>query len=807
MARIKEVRPLEKSRDTINLFGFKLLIVLYCVISIIPRFEAIDPIGSQWFYFGVINLVGLLFFYANRTVGILNNFSKVALWFFGIYVAFFLACLVSIFGSLNISEGVKDIARVGITLVGAFNLYLIFKVAPHRLFAFLVKTLHVIVFVIGVQIIFHFIDNWSVPRTGTLLKQTELLFGSRNVTAAFLSITLPFIISGVLKHTARWRVMSLVTLFIGFTALFYVGARTAVLSATVIGILLIIYLIIDAVRSGAFVQRLKYPLLPIMGIFIAGFLLVTNSNRLDRSKANSYENILYTKASVQNATLAPAPVQSGLSKVAGIRLTYYKMAIDDFKKSPAVGMGLGNWKLGDKDLYYSITNRDRFLYPLRVHNDFLQILAETGIIGFIPYVLLFVILSGGVLLLVFKTKDAQKRATYFILALALITYGLDASINFPLERTPIQGLFAILAALIITFIETEPIQLKSKDTRATLSLPLVPVLLGLGIVGLVAAVISYAKYQSYVHHNYITADTGSKNLMTADYVYSYSQAVNKLDGFFNISGAGRPNEHVMAMYAMSEGNHKLALQHLDKSIAIAPYQYESKTLKGIIFGQRQKNLDSAIYYAKQGFEKHPAIKNNYVILLNAYREKGDTVNYFKTYDARLARFPNDVQQWKAKASRVFEFYKDTDRATAIVDQAIKLNPNDSSLVVFREKFTSRKNEDSIRTWYKQGFDFINDKKYPEAKKEFLKILAVTPSNNPTLLNLGIIEVKMKQYEDAVTHLTKVIKANAFKDGRPEYNRALAYERLGNSERAKRDYRVSKKKGYKLAQKLPKSKLE
>ncbi|MFC4689674.1 O-antigen ligase family protein [Dokdonia genika] len=799
---------MENSRDTLNLLGFKLLIVLYCIISIIPRFEAIDPIGSQWFYFGVINLLGLIFFYNNRTLGVLRTFSRVAFWFFGIYLVFFVACLVSIFGSLNISEGVKDIARVGITLVGVFNLYLIFKVAPHRLFAFLVKTLHVIVFVIGVQIIFHFIDNWSVPRTVPLLKETELLFGSRNVTAAFLSITLPFIISGVLKHAGRWRVMSLLTLFVSFTALFYVGARAAVLSATVIFSLFIIYFIIDGVRSGALAQRLKYPLLPIIGILIAGFLLVTNSNRLDRSKANSYKNILTTSYRANSgAAVTVKPTQSVTSTKSSGRLLYYKMAMDDFKRSPLVGIGLGNWKLGNKDAYYSQSNTDRFLYPLRVHNDFLQILAEAGILGFIPYVLLFIMLSGGILLLFFKNQDSEKRWTFLMLALALIAYGLDASINFPLERTPIQGLFAILAALIISLMETEGVKVKSQNEKTKLALPLVPVLIGLGIVGLVAAVISYAKYDSYVNQNYIVADTGSQNLMTADYVYSYGQARGRIDGFFEISGAGRPNEHVMAMYAMSEGNNKLALQHLDKSIAIAPNQYESKMLKAIIFGQRQKNLDSAIYYAKQGFEKYPAIKNNYVILLNAYREKGDTVNYFKTYDARLERFPNDVQQWKAKASRVFEFYKDTDRAAAIVDQAIKINPSDSSLVLFREKFTSRKNEGSIRAWYKKGFDFINEKKYPEAKREFLKILAVTPSNNPTLLNLGIIEVKMKQYEDAVAHLTKVIDAKAFKDGRPEYNRAVAYERLGNSERAKRDYRVSKKKGYKLAQNLPKSKLE
>ncbi|RMB62721.1 hypothetical protein EAX61_03855 [Dokdonia sinensis] len=799
---------MKNTDTTINLLGFKVLVALYCVICFIPRFESVDPIGSQWFYFGLVNLLGLVLIFSNRKLLTVQNFSRVAFWFFGAYALFFIVALASIFNTINFSEGVKDIARVGITLIGVFNLYLTFQLAPQRLFQFLVKVVHVVVFLIGIQIVYHFIDNWDVQRTVPLLKETEMLFGNRNVTAAFLAITLPFIIWGVLKHTERWRYMSIATLFVGFTALFYVGARSAMLSTTITFSLLILYLFIDGIRTGTLSRKLKYPLLPIMGILIAGFLLVTNTNRLDKTQANSYKNILTTASGDENGVaIIREPAQSSTGGVDSGRFTYFEMAINDFKANPVMGVGLGNWKLTSKDLYFGRSDVDRFLYPLRVHSDFLQVLAETGILGFLPYLLMFVILAGSILLLFFKHQDSENRWMYLVLIFALMAYGLDATINFPMERTPIQGLFAIIAAVIVAFKGAADAVGVDKEERAQRSLPLVPVVLGLGIVGALAAVISFAKYQSYVHQNYVLADTMGKNLMTADYTYTYDQAKNRLDGFFEIAGVGRPNEHVVAMYAMSEGNDKLALNHLDKSIKLAPHHYESKMLKAIIYGQREKDLDSAIYYSKQGFEKYPAIKNNYVILLNAYREKGDTVNYFKTYDARLERFPNDVRQWKAKATRIFEFYKDPDRATAVVDEAIKANPNDSSLITFREKFTSRKNEGDIRAWYKNGFAFIKEKDYAAAKEEFLKILAVTPSNNPTLLNLGIIEIKMNQYEEAVQHLTKVIDANAWDDGRPEYNRGQAYERLGETEKSKRDYRVSKKKGYGLAQKLPKSKLE
>ncbi len=799
---------MKNSDTTTNLLGFKVLIVLYSVICLIPRFEAIDPIGSQWVYLGIVNLLGLGLIFSQRENSALGKFPKVFLWFFGAYLFFFIVSGVSTFNAINFSEGVKDIARVGITLVAVFNIYIFFTIAPKQLFEFLVRTIHIVVLLVGIQIMYNFIDNWNTPRNGALLKGSELLFGNRNVGAASLIIQLPFIIWGVIMHIGRWRYVSVVTLFVGFTATFYIGARTAMLSAVLIFSLLIIYIVIDGIRTGTLSRKLKYPLLPIILVLIAGFLLVTNSNRIDESESNSYTTIIGTKTvEKKEEIIDTAPAQSSIAGVDSGRFVYYEMALSDFKAHPIMGVGLGNWKLASKDLYFSKSEVDRFLYPLRVHNDYLQILAETGLLGFLPYLLLFVILTGSILLLFFKNQNDESRWVYLVLIFALMAYGLDATINFPMERTPIQGLFAMIAAVILAFKGASEKSTVSQEENATRTIPFVPVLLGLSILGATAAVVSFTKYQSYVNQNYILADTMGKNLMTANYTYTYSQAKNRLDGFYKIAGVGRPNEHVMAMYAMSEGNDKLALTHLDKSIALAPNHYESKMLKAIIYGQREKNLDSAIYYAKQGFEKYPAIKNNYVLLLNAYHEKGDTVNYFKTYDARLERFPNDVKQWKAKATRVFEYYKDADKAMAVVNDAIKANPSDSSLSKFGERFTSRKREVDIRSWYKKGFDLIKENNYVAAKEEFLKILEVTPSNNPTLLNLGIIEIKMKQYEASAQHLTKVIESNAFADGRPEYNRGLAYERLGETEKSKRDYRVSKRKGYALAQKLPKSKLE
>ena len=61
------------------------------------------------------------------------------------------------------------------------------------------------------------------------------------------------------------------------------------------------------------------------------------------------------------------------------RLNFYKIAINDIKTYPVLGVGIGNWKLT------SIQRANKFLagyrVPFRVHNDFLEVAAEIGIIG------------------------------------------------------------------------------------------------------------------------------------------------------------------------------------------------------------------------------------------------------------------------------------------------------------------------------------------------------------------------------------------------------------------------------------------
>ncbi len=792
-----------KSEPTLNLLIPKVLVLLYLIIGIVPRFEAVDPIGSQWFYFSIVNVISLIYIFANRDqIAVFNKQRQVYL-FFGSYILFFLAGIISIYGAFNISEGVKDLARIATTLIAVMNLFLIIKMAPKLLFEYIVKASHILVIYISIQVIWVFIDN-NIARNALLLKETALsTFGTQNATAATIAIQIPFLLWGLITYKGTWRIVSIASLLLGISSLLFIGARTAVLGTISYLVVFLIYYIIDSVRKKTVSMAFKTVFLPFLGVVLVSYLFATNINRIEASRANTFNELLFAPdLSPEQLVEEEIKSEKGYISYGSGRAVYYEMAIDNFISHPVLGLGLGNWKLANKDKYFATAKKDKFIYPLRVHNDFLQILAETGVVGFIPYFVMFIVLIFSILKLFFTHQDHEDRWIYAVISLSLLAYGFDALINFPLERTPIQGHFVVIASLILAFFYRN----YKKEEAKKLSIK-APILIAIGVIALGASVISFMKYTSYVTQNYVLADTSGKNLMKDKYVMSYDKIVKDLSGFFNIAGVGRPNEHVKGMYAMSEGRLDEALYHLDKSIEQAPHHYESKMLKGIIYGQRKINNDSAIFYAKQGFEKYPAIKNNYIILLNSYRAKGDTINYFKTIDTFLERNPEDISQWQLKSERVSEFYKDTDAAIAVIDEALKKNPDNEKLLNHRERFTVKHSATDIKEWYAKAFEFIKEKKYAEAKVEFLKILKVTPSNNPTLLNLGIIEIKLKQYAASVEHLTVVIDSRKYKDGRAEYNRGLAYERLGKKSKAAKDYRKSKELGYKLALKLKDSKFE
>lgn len=112
------------------------------------------------------------------------------------------------------------------------------------------------------------------------------------------------------------------------------------------------------------------------------------------------------------------------------RLGFYKIALEDIKNNPFLGVGIGNWKLT------SIQRANSFLrgyrIPYRAHNDFLEVFAEIGILGglcflyFIFYPFVFSLKN------FFKTDNLNINVMMFLI---IGVYIVDSMLNFPMQRS------------------------------------------------------------------------------------------------------------------------------------------------------------------------------------------------------------------------------------------------------------------------------------------------------------------------------------------------------------------------------------
>jgi len=139
-------------------------------------------------------------------------------------------------------------------------------------------------------------------------------------------------------------------------------------------------------------------------------------------------------------------------------MTYYKNAIQAMFDQPLLGYGIGNWKV--VSIKYAKDFIHGYEVPYHAHNDFLQIGAETGIIGFLSYLFIFLFLLYKLIWSILSNRVNQnKKEFYLAFFLCVLIYSLDSSINFPRAR-PVN---IINLTLVIGFLISKNFKLESHE--------------------------------------------------------------------------------------------------------------------------------------------------------------------------------------------------------------------------------------------------------------------------------------------------------------------------------------------------------
>lgn len=743
------------------------IIALYLLVDFVPEWGGVDVIGSQWLYLVMVNAIGfgyIAYFYKAhhyepRLKQLLSQSVPLS------YLALFILAGLSIFFATNPTEGWVCYAYFITTLLAFFNIALLLSGNKNNL-KLIAQAVAVILFIQSVSAISTYLNGMNESILDDLVLAMKGNTGNKNIFAASVAIKVSFVIYCIYALKSSIRFLYIPILALGTICLLLINARAAYLSLLLqVGLFLIFislkYFKQRNVKEG--IIHLSTVIVPVVLSFLIAQALLSHTKQ---SSASSFNSIGHRIESIASTT--------AYSNAA--RLKLWTSGFDYIKKHPLMGAGYGNCKI--EIVPYEHQFASGFEFNQHLHNDFIETAMELGLLGGLLFASIFIGVLIGVIKIWRSKKDEQSKTIAFFALMALSGYFVDALFNFPCERPIMQLLFALILAIFVsTTLEVNPQKpLATWLNRSYVS----PMIACLGIVLiLVAGYYRYNTYQSLVAQSLTIPDFPNKA------THSWAEINDKLPDVPNLDANNIAVDVVKAWYLSQEGKFPQALDLLNKSTKVNPYNQANEFIKARIFLQTHQ-MDSAFYYANKGFQTRPSNIGFYAILNDIYRFKKDTTGLKNIFLKCIARLPT-VAVWDQYISALMGVGYPQERLQAVLQAGLKQFPNDKGM---QEKELVIK-----------ATQAMNGGNTAIALKGFVKLAELNPTRHDYIENAGVCYFALKKYEQALPYLDQVIAAKAFNNGKAEYFKGLCLYNLGQKPQGCSYLQLASAKNYPDAAKL------
>jgi O-antigen ligase len=761
-----------KTQNNLTLF---IVSFVYLIVHFVPDFGGADVMGAQWLYTSIVDVLVLAFIFFQR-----NLYSEAIKAVFSqkfslLYTFYFVWAIISVSYAINPTEAIVCLAR----LASTFFIYTNFAILLYKKD---IKTYYLPISVLISLVLFY--DSITVISSFTKNAKTMLLDqnilslmgknGNKNVMAASLLIKFPFVLFVVLRSKFVGRLLGIFILFFGSFALFILNTRSTFVGLFLILIIFAASTIYFKIKSAwpKIVWPLAYFTIPILIAFLSANLVLENA-----VKSQEVQGGYGTVTKRIDDITANTKEES--------RLRLWKAGLDYVSKHPFIGDGYGNWKLASIPYEKEYTN-DLFV-PYHAHNDFIEAAADLGIIGGLAYLGLFILAFLFTLRLWLKEDAKEFRLFATISFMALTCYFVDAFLNFPTERTSMQTMLTLTAALLFAPAYSLKAQVGIKNT-SNKNVALLYILTGFIIIG-GSIYINNQVFKSLKVQKFVMGEIDSDPKMALEEVENAFPAIP------NLSTSTLPIKALIARYQFRDKNYDAALKLLRESDRDNPYLHYNDFIRTAVFADKRQ-LDSVAYYAYLAFYNWPRSKSYYKNAIFAASKKRDTIEIKKIFNL-YNRYRTGGEAYSQYLLGMYEVKGSADKKMlSMLEFATRKFPEDSVIILnAKNTLLGTAGASNINNNAAQGALAFQKGRYAAAAKFYLQASQVEPENYTHFENIGICYYSNKNYENCIQYFDK---ANSFAQnaaGKSYFFKAMAAIALGKKDQACSALNEAKKRAY------------
>lgn len=772
---------MKKGPDFILLF----FAAIYLIVHFIPDLGGADVMGAQWLYTSVVDFVvfGYLFFekdkYKEAVQAIFNS------RFTWVYLFYFIWAIISISYAMNAIEALVCLSRLTSTFLLFVNLsILLYKKDLNAVYIYLCLIMSFVLLYDALYVISGFTNNLDTMKLDANIVSLTGNNGNKNVMAASLLIKVPFALYLIVTGKVFQRIVGFITLFLGVFAVFIMNTRS-----TYVALLLIVLLYsITSVfylykkRKKLIIQLLLF-ILPVALAFFSANMVLSNAIKMQDSQGG------YGSVTKRIGDINIASEENS-------RIHLWWAALDYFKKHPILGDGYGNWKLAS--IPYEKERTNDLYVPYHSHNDFFENGADLGIIGFVCYALLFILL-GILTIKIWQNKNAkQYHFIATISAMALACYFIDAFFNFPTERTIMQTILAFVFALVMapgyllqdTWLAVPKFKLFTSKLASVF-------FIAITILTILPSIfINNQVYESLKVQKYVMGEIDADPKMALDDVKS------AFPMFPNLSTSTLPIKALVARYYFRDKKYEESMRLLNESENVNPALHYNDFIRTAIYAAKQ-NFDSTAFYAYRAFYNWPRATSYYKNALFAAAKKKDTVQINKAYNV-YKKYRDGGEAVNQYLMAMYEVKGGADKYMInILDSAFVHFPNDSSVLMNAKNLLSRgvlgsqANGQAVFTnqFSAEGGKLFAKGKYTQAANMYIKASVAEPNNYTHYENIAICYYTNKNYEKSLPYFDKAASFANNNTGKSEFFKAMSLVSMGKNSDACGPLQAAKKKNY------------